>query len=31
MTVVRDLWIKIALLMFFVALAVGVVTATWPL
>ena len=31
MTVVRDLWSKIALLMFGIALAVAVVAAAWPL
>ena len=30
MTVVRDLWSKIAILMFFVALAIGLVAAMWP-
>ena len=30
MTIVRDLWSKIAILMFFVALAIGLVAATWP-
>ena len=30
MTVVRDLWSKIASLMFFVALAIGLVAAMWP-
>ena len=30
MTTVRDLWSKIAILMFFVALAIGLVAAMWP-
>jgi hypothetical protein len=30
MTTVRDLWSKIAILMFFVALAIGLVTVMWP-
>jgi hypothetical protein len=30
-TVVRDLWSKIAIAVFFISLAIGVVIATWPL
>jgi hypothetical protein len=30
MTTVRDLWSKIAILLFFVALAIGLVTVMWP-